>query len=81
MMIESISISSVHATLGTRPLCVAAVAWVWLGAVLASVDFSKSSGPSAHGVTVSRRVTCISAEDSIIHLLLIHIVFRPIPSH
>ncbi len=73
-MNESISISSVHATIGTRPLCVAAGAWVWLGAVLACVDFSKSSGPSADGVTVSRRVTCISAEDSIAPLLLIHIV-------
>ena len=42
MTIESISISSVHATVGTLlppppPLRVAAVAWVWLEAVLGIV--------------------------------------------
>lgn len=81
MMIESISISSVHATIGTcpplPPLRVAAVAaaavaaWVWLAAELGTVDFSKSSGPPTDGVTVSRGVTCISAEDSISHSSLL----------
>lgn len=50
MMIESISIASVYGTIGTCPLHVAVVAWVWLEA--GSVDFSKSSGPPS-SVTVS----------------------------
>lgn len=44
MKTESISISSVYATVGTRPVYVAAVARVWLAAV-GTVDFSQSSGP------------------------------------
>lgn len=72
MMIESISISSVHATIGTCPPCAwQRGAWVWLAAELGTVDFSKSSGPPTDGVTVSRRVTCISAEDSISHSSLL----------
>lgn len=50
MMIERIFISSVHVPIDTRPLPVAAVAWVWLDAVLGTVDFSKSSGPPADSV-------------------------------
>lgn len=77
MMIESISISSVHATIGTCPplpplrVAAAVAAWVWLAAELGTVDFSKSSGPPTDGVTVSRGVTCISAEDSISHSSLL----------
>lgn len=75
-MIESISICS--ATIGTPPSPrVAAVAWVWLEVLLGSVDFSKSSGPPAYGVTVSRRVTCISDEDLITHLSLLNFIFNP----
>lgn len=52
-MIESISICSVHATttpthpLNTNPPPPGLVAtYLWLGAVLGSADFLKSSGPN-----------------------------------
>lgn len=78
MTIESISIRSVHATVGCCPFRVAAVAWLWLEAVLGSADSSKSSGPPTDDVTVSRRATCISAEDSITHLLLLNNIYNPL---
>lgn len=46
MVIENSSLSSVHASLGTRALSVAVLVWVWLEAVLGTVDFSKKLRPT-----------------------------------
>lgn len=46
MVIENSSLSSVHASLGTRALSVAVLVWVRLEAVLGTVDFSKKLRPT-----------------------------------
>ena len=81
MTIENISISSVYATVGTCALTVAVMEWVLLEAVLGTVDFSKSSGPPADGVNVSRRGTCISAEGLNKPLIIPHFSLSSLTHH